>query len=219
MIRRKMIILLIVLTASAIFNVGLSWWPENSPTSLIPEDISTPTAQAAEKGGKAIEITAGGDSTKDEAAMIELAEASTYSNAASSKPSQEELEVYSDLRAIKEKLDERTKTLDERQKSIAEAETDIAKRIDELEVLRSQIQSRLDQEDSIKNKKIKRLTAVYSSMKPEKAALVITRLELDTIIKMFSRMDEKKVGKILSFLPPENAVTITQALSRQVADL
>ncbi|MFQ5355111.1 MAG: MotE family protein [Mariprofundaceae bacterium] len=219
MISRKMMILLSVLTASAVFNVGLSWWPEDSPPSLIPEDISAPVAQAAGKDGGATSMTTGADSRKDEAAMVELAEASAYSNTGSSKPSQEELETYSNLRAIKEKLDERSKTLDERQESIVKAEADIAKRIDELESLRTQIQSRLDQEDSIKTKKIKRLTAVYSSMKPEKAALVITRLELDTIIKMFSRMDEKKVGKILSFLPPENAVKITQALSRQVADL
>ena len=65
--------------------------------------------------------------------------------------------------------------------------------------------------------KIKRLTAVYEGMKAESAAPVISQMELSTVVKMFLRMDEKQVGKILSFLPPEKAVTISQALTKQIS--
>jgi len=54
-------------------------------------------------------------------------------------------------------------------------------------------------------------------MKPDKAAPVIARMELTTVVKIFSLMDEKKVGKILSFLPAEKAVQISQALTRQIS--
>jgi flagellar motility protein MotE (MotC chaperone) len=133
--------------------------------------------------------------------------------------SQEEAEVLLNLRTIKENLDMRSKALDERQSSVEKAEEGMAARIKELESLVARMQDQLQQEQSFKSKKIKKLAAVYSSMKPEKAAPVVTRMELGTVVKMFARMDDKKVGKILSFLTPEKAVSITQALTRQSNDL
>ena len=72
---------------------------------------------------------------------------------------------------------------------------------------------------NIKNKKIKRLTAVYEGMKPDRAAPVISKMDLATVVRVFLLMDEKKVGKILSFLPPDKAVQISQALTRQISSV
>jgi len=109
------------------------------------------------------------------------------------------------------------KSLNEREKEAAAAESKAAERIEELEKLEARIQELLQQEESIKSKKIKRLTAVYEGMKAEKAAPVIAKMELATVVKMFLRMNEKQVGKILSFLPPDKAVTISQALTQQIS--
>jgi flagellar motility protein MotE (MotC chaperone) len=156
---------------------------------------------------------------QEESVIIDSAEASVFSSSEIGKISQEEAEVLLNLRSIKENMDLRSKALDERQTSIEDAEEGIAKRIKELENLVARLQDQLQQEQKIKNKKIKKLAAVYSSMKPEKAAPVITRMELGTVVRMFTRMDDKKIGKILSFLPAEKAVSITQALTRQVNKL
>jgi len=125
----------------------------------------------------------------------------------------------SSLRQLKESLEQRSKTLDQREQSLQQAEDQLKRRITELEQLEASIQQRMADESKVKIKKIKRLTAVYEGMKPERSAPVIARMELPIVVKIFLLMDEKKVGKILSFLPPEKAVIISQALTRRISSV
>jgi len=121
------------------------------------------------------------------------------------------------LRSYKVSLDKRASELDKRDKKMQEAEKKLQQRITELQQLEASIQQRLKDEAGIKNKKIKRLSGVYAGMRPDKAAPVIARMDLATVVRIFSLMDEKKVGKILSFLPAGKAVVISQALTRQIS--
>jgi len=132
--------------------------------------------------------------------------------------SQENLNANS-LQAARAKMDKREKQLEERQVIAKEAESLASKRIEELTALETRIQDLLDQEKSINDKKIKRLTTVYEGMKADKAASVIAQMDMDIIVKMFSRMNEKQVGKILSFLPPKQAVVISEALTKRIGSL
>jgi len=128
-------------------------------------------------------------------------------------------ETLTSLRQYKGELEQRAKKLDVREQSLQQAEEQLKRRITELEQLEASIQQRLSDEAKVKNKKIKRLTAVYEGMKPERAAPVIAKMELATVVKIFLLMDEKKVGKILSFLPPDKAVIISQALTSQISSV
>jgi flagellar motility protein MotE (MotC chaperone) len=219
--RQYVPVLLILLSLSAVINLGLAWWPSNWYLPDTAAQLSTPLAHAIEQPVKEEKVASSRDENMRiiESSLVGVAEASIFPGSPMGEPNPEELEVLRNLRSIKSDLDMRAKTLEERQKSIEEAEAGITKRVDELEGILARIQERLLQEESIKNKKIKKLTAVYSSMKAEKAAPVISKMELSTVVKMFTRMDEKKVGKILSFLPPEKAVKITQALTKQISSL
>ncbi|MDQ6955641.1 MAG: hypothetical protein Q9M21_00445, partial [Mariprofundaceae bacterium] len=123
------------------------------------------------------------------------------------------------LQMAREKMDIREKQLEERQVVVKEAEDRASKKIEELTALEARIQDLLDQEKSINDKKIKRLTTVYEGMKAIKAAPVIAQMDMEIIVKMFSRMNEKQVGKILSFLPPKQAVAISQALTKRIGSL
>ncbi|WP_236075277.1 MotE family protein [Mariprofundus sp. EBB-1] len=127
--------------------------------------------------------------------------------------------TLSSLRQLKDGLDQRADTLDQREQHLQQAEEKLKRRITELEQLEASIQQRLSDESKIKSKKMKRLTAVYEGMKPDRAAAVISGMELVTVVKIFLLMDEKKVGKILSFLPPEKAVVISQALTRRISSV
>jgi flagellar motility protein MotE (MotC chaperone) len=220
--RNNILIFLVMLSVFALFNVSMAWWPNAGRYSAaISEISSTPVAQAAEVAGAHSPTSQGEipEAVQETSVLIATAEASVFSGSIAGDISQEEAEVLRNLRTIKENLDLRSKALDERQGSIEKAEESMIARIKELESLVAKMQDQLQQEQSFKSKKIKKLAAVYSSMKPEKAAPVVTRMELSTVVKMFARMDDKKVGKILSFLPPEKAVSITQALTRQSNDL
>lgn len=123
------------------------------------------------------------------------------------------------LREQKKALGEREKALAEREAMIQEAEQRAQGKITELLQLEARIQTMLAEEQSIKDKKIKRLTAVYEGMKADRAAPVIAQMDLSIVVKIFSRMSEKQVGKILSFLNPKQAVVISQALTERIASV
>ncbi len=150
-------------------------------------------------------------------ALVEIADISIAQ--AEALPSGKDADVLASLRSLQQRLQEREKELDEREKKLREMETKALVRIDELKQMESALRDLLKQEDSIKSKKIKRLTAVYSGMKPDRAAPVIARMDLETVVKIFLRMDEKRVGKILSFLPPQKAVVISEALTQRIISL
>jgi len=143
----------------------------------------------------------------------------SIAQAAEALPSGKDAEILASLRAFQKRLDERKKKMDEREKKLAEIETKALVRIDEMKAMESSLRDMLKQEDSIKSKKIKRLTAVYAGMKPERAAAVIANVDLETVVKVFLRMKEKKVGKILSFLPTSKAVIISEALTQRLITL
>jgi len=232
MTRRYMFILLSILTVSAVFNFMLAWQPETHTAKideLLPSvtmqaiaspvsgtdktrirreshpQSAMPSAHAQYIGEKAPQLTPG---------IIASADAAEFPLTPTEKISPEEIEVLGKLRAMKDKMDARSKALDNRQHAIETAEADLKKKVVKLEGLLAQTQDLLQQQKKVKNKKVKRLADVYNSMKPNKTAPVIDKMKLSTVIEVFAQMDEKKVGKILSFLPPEKAVQISQRLVR-----
>lgn len=122
-----------------------------------------------------------------------------------------------DIQQQRLRLEDKEKALAEREQEVEDAEARAVKKIAALEALHVRIQAMLVEEESIKDKKIKRLTSVYEGMKAERAAPVIAQMDLTIVVKMFLRMNEKQVGKILSFLPPKQAVVISQALTQRIA--
>jgi len=123
------------------------------------------------------------------------------------------------LRRQHQALQAKEKELEQREALVGQAEKRAQDKIAELLQLEARIQAMLAEEESIKNKKIKRLTAVYEGMKAERAAPVIAQMDLDIVVRIFSRMSEKQVGKILSYLKPKQAVVISQALTRRIASV
>lgn len=215
--------LLILLSIAAVGKLGMVWYPNAPWSAASTNGLLVISAQAEEpQASTAFSNHTSSANTKQHnahAALIDSAEASVFSDMSGDNMSHEEADILRNLRPLKEQLDTRAKDLDKRQQAVEEAEKRVASQITELKTMLARIQDSLKQEQGIKSKKIKRLSAVYESMKAEKAASIIAKMDLPVVVKMFSRMNEKKVGKILSFLPPEQAVNVTQALTKQIATL
>jgi len=209
----RVLLLLSVLSVLVLARAGLSLWAEQ------PADEVIGLAQAATE--QAVNEAAAGDSSgKQGMSMQAIPEAEALPYTPDDVAiSQAERETLLALRKQRDELDARQKAIDEREKAIAEGEKKVSERIADLEELEARIKDMLAQEQSINNKKIKRLTAVYEGMKADKAAPVLAQMDLQTVVQMFSRMDEKQVGKILSFLPPEKAVKISQALTERISEV
>ncbi len=231
MTRRYTLILLSMLSLSVVFNLALTWWPHTYETrtirSLPPVSQATVVPMRGVvrdiSGGKILRRTdaspgplSGGRtrSLQPVSAMITSAEAAEFPLTPAQKVSPEEIEVLGKLRSVKDKLDERALALDAREHAIEQAEAVMKKKVVGLEAVLARVQDAIQQQQKLKNKKIKRLAAVYDSMKPAKAAPIISRMDISTVISMFAQMDARKVGKILAFLPPEKAVRISQRLVR-----
>jgi len=226
--RIQSIILFITIGLLLTAKAGLGIWHANTDDFRQAPDTQTASAQPVivdaaidPEQGNARPQPAASASPNDSWAMLEaylIPEAGAASAPRASAAVIQD-ETLTSLRQYKGELDQRAKKLDAREQSVQQAEEQLKRHISELEQLEASIQQRLSDEAKVKNKKIKRLTAVYEGMKADRAAPVIAKMELATVVKIFLLMDEKKVGKILSFLPPEKAVIISQALTSQISSV
>jgi len=231
--RLQSIILFITIALLLTAKAGLTIWHSNTddvsqnmtkqstPAKIADQPVAQPVAiLQLQQDTTELQATVP-DQPADSWAMLEnylIPEAKAASTNHVSTPVIEDKTLTS-LRQYRDELEQRSKGLDAREKSLQQAEDKLKRRITELEQLEASIKQRLSDESKVKNKKIKRLTAVYEGMKADRAAPVIAKMELATVVKIFLLMDEKKVGKILSFLPPEKAVKISQALTRQISSV
>jgi len=217
----RVLILLSLLTVLVLARAGLSMWTDPWIDKQAVNEVAISDALAA-----SVENTNQGaplDKSRSEDSGL-MAQAIPEAEALPFTPddeaiSQAERETLLSLRKTRDELNARQKALEERQAAAEASEKLVNERIADLEELETRIKDMLSQEQSINTKKIKRLTAVYEGMKADRAAPVLAKMDLPTVVRMFSRMDEKKVGKILSFLPPDKAVVITQALTRRISDV
>ncbi|MDX8412844.1 MAG: hypothetical protein R8J85_02045 [Mariprofundales bacterium] len=206
--------LISLLSLMVIAKITMPLWSHHAPSAL----PITPPIIASSAIPIADAVLAPSIKTVTISALMSIAEIS-IAEAAEALPTGKDADILASLRSFQLRLEEREKKLDIRAQKLAEIETKALIHIDDMKKMESALREMLKQEDSIKTKKIKRLTAVYAGMKPERSAPVIARMDLETVVKIFLRMKEKKVGKILSFLPTDKAVIISEALTQRIITL
>ena len=69
-------------------------------------------------------------------------------------------------------------------------------------------------DDTLKEKNIKKLAAIYQKMDTEKAVTIIQELENETAISILSKMDKKKLAKILEFVETGEALKLTEEIRK-----
>ena len=69
-------------------------------------------------------------------------------------------------------------------------------------------------EQALKDTKIAHLVALYSAMDASKAAAIMDKLQIDTIVRIFANMKGKTAGEILSVMDPEKGARISEILSK-----
>ena len=81
--------------------------------------------------------------------------------------------------------------------------------------LRKEIMAQMAIKEIVEEKKLKHLIKAYSAMKPQKAASLIERLDMDFAIALLSKMKGDVVGNILSFVDTEKAARISEQLAKK----
>jgi len=119
----------------------------------------------------------------------------------------------------KAELQEKEKNLEKREQQLAAIEKELDKKIAELTGIRDEIREKIRNEAAQKKageeKKIKHLIKVYSSMKPQKVASLIEKLDINLVIEIFSRMKGDTVGPILSSVDIEKGAKISEGLLKK----
>ena len=119
-----------------------------------------------------------------------------------------------------EQLLEKEKELVEREKKVKELEeklqqvqVEMESKMAELDQARRDIASRLESRVVEEEENIDKLVGVYSNMKPQSAAMVLSRLDEGLAIAILKKMKKQDAGNILNFLDAQKAKVLTEKYS------
>lgn len=92
---------------------------------------------------------------------------------------------------------------------------EINKKIEDLTLLRNEIREQMNQKKTMEEAKMRHLIKAYSAMKPQKAASLIEKLDIDFAIELLSNMKGDSVGSILTFVEVGKAAKISEGLAKR----
>jgi len=168
-----------------------------APPAITPPSLATsaPAAPAADTGKPASDAAAAESADED--------------------VSPAEMEVLKQLSTRREELDKRAKDLDTRDALLKVAEQRVDQKIKEMETLRVQLQTMVNQVSEGQAAQLENLVKVYETMKPEDAAKIFETLDMPILLNVIQRMKPKSTAPILAKMAPERAKEVTVALTKQ----
>jgi len=176
-----------------------------SPSEPAPQQAATTQAQPAALGAA--------EPTPEEAAAAEAA-----SEAPVPDPfdyTDEEVDVLQQLAKRREELELRARQLDEREALIQAAEQRMEQKMAELKALQATVEDLLKARSDQEEAELKSLVKMYENMKPKAAAKVFEEMDMDVLLDVVDRMNERKVAPILALVTPTRAKEITFELAQR----
>jgi flagellar motility protein MotE (MotC chaperone) len=148
------------------------------------------------------------------------ADSSKSTDAANGPPVDEdvspaEMEVLKQLSNRREALDKRAHDLDTREALIKVAEQRVDQKIKEMETLRLQLQSMVNQVSETQAAQLDNLVKIYETMKPDEAAKIFEALDMPILLNVIRRMKPKSTAPIMAKMAPDKAKELTVALTKQ----
>lgn len=115
----------------------------------------------------------------------------------------------------KSELEKEEKQISKKKAELLTIQDDINKKIEKLSQLRNEIRTEKTQKKTAEEQKFKHLIKAYAAMKPQSAAGLVEKLDLNLAIELLSKMKGDDAGKILSFVKLEKAAKISEGLVKQ----
>ena len=92
---------------------------------------------------------------------------------------------------------------------------DVNNRIEQLKKVQAALDDMIDKQNKQRQERITQLVKVLSNMRPEPAAEVIAKLEINMAVEVFRRMQSRTAGKVMAALKPDKAARISTLLTQQ----
>lgn len=133
----------------------------------------------------------------------------------SSDVSPAEMQLLAQLSQRRTQLDARAKDLDTREALIKIAEQRVDQKIKEMDKLRTQLQTMVNQLNEAQATQIDNLVKIYETMKPDEAARIFETLDMPVLLGVIQRMKPARTAPIMAKMAPEKAKELTVALTKQ----
>ncbi len=127
------------------------------------------------------------------------------------------LEMFEDLSRRREQIEKSEKDLAMREALLKAASQELDRKVQELSNLRKEIEKLLELQSGQEQKRIDSLVKIYEGMKPKDAARIFDTLDLDILVRVLSKMSERKVAPVLAAMNPERARTVTIMLAEEAS--
>jgi flagellar motility protein MotE (MotC chaperone) len=183
------------------------------PTPAEAAAPSEPTAQQATTTPAAAEEHGTGEPTPEEAAAAEAAKEALVPDPFDY--TDEEVDVLQQLAKRREELDVRARQLDEREVLLQAAEQRMEQKMAELTALQTTVEELLKQRSEQEEAELMSLVKMYENMKPKAASKVFEEMDMDVLLDVVGRMNERKVAPILALVTPTRAKEITFELAQR----
>lgn len=126
-----------------------------------------------------------------------------------------EMELLKQLSDRRDQLDKRAKDLDTHEAFLKVAEQRVDQKIKELEALRAQLQTMVNQVSEGQAVQVENLVKIYETMKPKEAARIFETMDMPTLLGVIQRMKPAKTAPIMAEMAPEKARDLTIALTKR----
>lgn len=107
--------------------------------------------------------------------------------------------------------------LDQREEQIRPLQEEIDRKMAELEEIQANLtafaKKLAEREKTLKDTKVEHLVSLYQAMEPDRAAAIMSKLEVATVVRILGNMRGKSAGQILAAMPPERGAAISEQLS------
>jgi len=119
------------------------------------------------------------------------------------------LEMFEDLSRRRAQIEKSEKDLSMREALLKAAEQELDRKVLELTNLRKELEALLKLQTGQEQERINSLVKIYEGMKPKDAARIFDTLDIDILVRVLSKMSERKVSPVLAAMNPERARTVT----------
>jgi len=124
-----------------------------------------------------------------------------------------QVQTYKNLEKLKVELDKKAEIQVNRTKELHDITERIERKLNELQVVRDQIEAERKERMGLDEKDISKLVLYYEKMEPENSATFINQMDSLTAAHILMRINPRKGSKIMELLDVKVAVSISENLA------
>jgi flagellar motility protein MotE (MotC chaperone) len=127
--------------------------------------------------------------------------------------SDEERALLLDLRHRREQLEAKSKLLDQREAEMQAADRKLDARVEQLTALQTRLEALEATRQEHQSENWAGLVKTYEAMKPRDAAAIFDALDMQVLLQVLDRMQERRAAAVLAAMQPDRARLATQLLA------